>query len=156
MFPHDASIDSIARIAMSNHAPVTPADFDSSPQQLHDSPDGDGKKRKASEDPGPAGGQTQQRAKRNRYISIACNECKRRKIKCNVRHNPSCPTRGNCEKLIRQLHRVRIHASDAVTCTSTVSMLPTAAMASRTRTSTAKCLRRLQPSKTMSLRCITN
>ncbi|KAF9640074.1 Casein kinase II regulatory subunit [Lasiodiplodia theobromae] len=26
---------------------------------------------------------TQQRAKRNRYISIACNECKRRKIKCN-------------------------------------------------------------------------
>ncbi|KAH8727490.1 fungal-specific transcription factor domain-containing protein [Phaeosphaeriaceae sp. PMI808] len=25
----------------------------------------------------------QQRAKRNRYISIACNECKRRKIKCN-------------------------------------------------------------------------
>ncbi|KAF2842321.1 fungal-specific transcription factor-like protein [Patellaria atrata CBS 101060] len=28
-------------------------------------------------------GQPQQRAKRNRYISIACNECKRRKIKCN-------------------------------------------------------------------------
>ncbi|TKA58169.1 hypothetical protein B0A55_12084, partial [Friedmanniomyces simplex] len=29
-------------------------------------------------------GQSQQpRAKRNRYISIACNECKRRKIKCN-------------------------------------------------------------------------
>jgi len=28
--------------------------------------------------PGP-----QQRSKRNRYISIACNECKRRKIKCN-------------------------------------------------------------------------
>ncbi|KAI0450221.1 fungal-specific transcription factor domain-containing protein [Xylaria acuta] len=25
----------------------------------------------------------QQRSKRNRYISIACNECKRRKIKCN-------------------------------------------------------------------------
>ena len=25
----------------------------------------------------------QPRAKRNRYISIACNECKRRKIKCN-------------------------------------------------------------------------
>ncbi|KAK5168057.1 uncharacterized protein LTR77_006625 [Saxophila tyrrhenica] len=34
-------------------------------------------KRKAED-----GGQ-QQRAKRNRYISIACNECKRRKIKCN-------------------------------------------------------------------------
>ncbi|KAF2472177.1 uncharacterized protein BDR25DRAFT_284704 [Lindgomyces ingoldianus] len=28
-------------------------------------------------------GSTQPRAKRNRYISIACNECKRRKIKCN-------------------------------------------------------------------------
>ncbi|KZF26348.1 hypothetical protein L228DRAFT_242807 [Xylona heveae TC161] len=27
--------------------------------------------------------QPTQRAKRNRYISIACNECKRRKIKCN-------------------------------------------------------------------------
>lgn len=28
-------------------------------------------------------GPSQPRAKRNRYISIACNECKRRKIKCN-------------------------------------------------------------------------
>jgi hypothetical protein len=28
-------------------------------------------------------GPPQPRAKRNRYISIACNECKRRKIKCN-------------------------------------------------------------------------
>ncbi|KAF3761356.1 hypothetical protein M406DRAFT_333424 [Cryphonectria parasitica EP155] len=27
--------------------------------------------------------QKQQRSRRNRYISIACNECKRRKIKCN-------------------------------------------------------------------------
>ncbi|KAI9839870.1 MAG: hypothetical protein M1819_000062 [Sarea resinae] len=27
--------------------------------------------------------QAQTRAKRNRYVSIACNECKRRKIKCN-------------------------------------------------------------------------
>lgn len=36
-----------------------------------------GQKRKGDE--GPA----QPRAKRNRYISIACNECKRRKIKCN-------------------------------------------------------------------------
>ncbi|EZF41311.1 hypothetical protein H102_04838, partial [Trichophyton rubrum CBS 100081] len=35
-------------------------------------------KRKAE----PATG-TQTRAKRNRYISLACNECKRRKIKCN-------------------------------------------------------------------------
>ncbi|KAM7215255.1 fungal-specific transcription factor domain containing protein [Rhypophila decipiens] len=33
--------------------------------------------------PGSSSGSKQQRAKRNRYISIACNECKRRKIKCN-------------------------------------------------------------------------
>ncbi|PHH69467.1 hypothetical protein CDD82_7745 [Ophiocordyceps australis] len=33
--------------------------------------------------PETAGGQKQTRSKRNRYISIACNECKRRKIKCN-------------------------------------------------------------------------
>ncbi|KAF9875938.1 fungal specific transcription factor domain-containing protein [Colletotrichum karsti] len=39
-----------------------------------------GSKRK-SEDEGAAA--KQQRSKRNRYISIACNECKRRKIKCN-------------------------------------------------------------------------
>lgn len=38
-------------------------------------------KRKA-DDEGP-GGQSHTRSKRNRYISIACNECKRRKIKCN-------------------------------------------------------------------------
>ncbi|KAF2808499.1 uncharacterized protein BDZ99DRAFT_572355 [Mytilinidion resinicola] len=35
----------------------------------------------------------QPRAKRNRYISIACNECKRRKIKCNGQ-NP-CQRCGN-------------------------------------------------------------
>lgn len=61
-------------------------------QQLHDQdPDeddgnnndgnnsgGNGLKRKADD------GQTQQqRARRNRYVSIACNQCKRRKIKCN-------------------------------------------------------------------------
>ncbi|THV44094.1 hypothetical protein BGAL_0736g00020 [Botrytis galanthina] len=33
------------------------------------------------------------RAKRNRYISIACNECKRRKIKCNG--NTPCQRCGN-------------------------------------------------------------
>ncbi|ORY58419.1 uncharacterized protein BCR38DRAFT_489345 [Pseudomassariella vexata] len=36
-------------------------------------------KRKSDDD----AAQKQQRSKRNRYISIACNECKRRKIKCN-------------------------------------------------------------------------
>ncbi|KAK7963911.1 hypothetical protein PG996_008400 [Apiospora saccharicola] len=45
-----------------------------------------GTKRKSVEDsPGSGNGNSskQQRSKRNRYISIACNECKRRKIKCN-------------------------------------------------------------------------
>ncbi|QPG94319.1 hypothetical protein C2857_005689 [Epichloe festucae Fl1] len=37
-------------------------------------------KRKSVDD---AAAQKQTRSKRNRYISIACNECKRRKIKCN-------------------------------------------------------------------------
>ncbi|KAK5995230.1 putative transcriptional regulatory protein [Cladobotryum mycophilum] len=37
-------------------------------------------KRKSIDDGGAA---KQTRSKRNRYISIACNECKRRKIKCN-------------------------------------------------------------------------
>ncbi|KAL7621822.1 hypothetical protein AAE478_007322 [Parahypoxylon ruwenzoriense] len=43
-----------------------------------------GAKRKNSVDESPSSkGPPQQRSKRNRYISIACNECKRRKIKCN-------------------------------------------------------------------------
>ena len=48
--------------------------------EFHDNLDdgASGTKRKAED-----GGPPQQRAKRNRYISIACNECKRRKIKCN-------------------------------------------------------------------------
>ncbi|KAF2856067.1 fungal-specific transcription factor-like protein [Plenodomus tracheiphilus IPT5] len=40
--------------------------------------DGGSYPKRKSDDGGP-----QPRAKRNRYISIACNECKRRKIKCN-------------------------------------------------------------------------
>ncbi|WYZ35681.1 hypothetical protein EsH8_X_000328 [Colletotrichum jinshuiense] len=39
-----------------------------------------GSKRKSEDESNAA---KQQRSKRNRYISIACNECKRRKIKCN-------------------------------------------------------------------------
>ncbi|EKD16060.1 putative fungal specific transcription factor [Drepanopeziza brunnea f. sp. 'multigermtubi' MB_m1] len=38
-------------------------------------------------------GNTHLRAKRNRYISLACNECKRRKIKCNG--NTPCQRCGN-------------------------------------------------------------
>jgi len=50
--------------------------------QPHDTspPESSSGKRKAADD-GLAGQSS--RAKRNRYISIACNECKRRKIKCN-------------------------------------------------------------------------
>ncbi|KAK6710204.1 hypothetical protein SNK05_004679 [Fusarium graminearum] len=39
-------------------------------------------KRKSTDD-GQGNASKQTRSKRNRYISIACNECKRRKIKCN-------------------------------------------------------------------------
>ncbi|KAL2833256.1 fungal-specific transcription factor domain-containing protein [Aspergillus cavernicola] len=54
------------------------AAFQLSPDEQTDAPPGDSAKRKAE----PANG-TQTRSKRNRYISIACNECKRRKVKCN-------------------------------------------------------------------------
>ncbi|KAI5464794.1 hypothetical protein BGZ63DRAFT_350607 [Mariannaea sp. PMI_226] len=40
-------------------------------------------KRKSFDDGSAAAMAKQTRSKRNRYISIACNECKRRKIKCN-------------------------------------------------------------------------
>ncbi|KAL4809165.1 fungal-specific transcription factor domain-containing protein [Aspergillus unguis] len=49
-----------------------------SPEDHPDATTGDSGKRKAESANG-----TQTRSKRNRYISIACNECKRRKIKCN-------------------------------------------------------------------------
>lgn len=42
-----------------------------------------GDKRKADDDANASGGPSHTRSKRNRYISIACNECKRRKIRCN-------------------------------------------------------------------------
>ncbi|KAJ4419852.1 hypothetical protein N0V85_000830 [Neurospora sp. IMI 360204] len=44
---------------------------------------GSAAKRKVGDDDGASSSAKQQRSKRNRYISIACNECKRRKIKCN-------------------------------------------------------------------------
>ncbi|KFZ11729.1 hypothetical protein V502_07431 [Pseudogymnoascus sp. VKM F-4520 (FW-2644)] len=56
-----------------------------------ESPARDQGKRK-SDDLGTQNG-GQPRAKRNRYISIACNECKRRKIKCNG--NSPCQRCGN-------------------------------------------------------------
>ncbi|KAK3316513.1 hypothetical protein B0H66DRAFT_297052 [Apodospora peruviana] len=59
----------------------------SPPPGLFHSTPGRGAKRARSQaaggDVSDDGSTKQQRAKRNRYISIACNECKRRKIKCN-------------------------------------------------------------------------
>jgi len=44
-------------------------------EQGHDDASGNGKRKAEDGSQGPQG-----RAKRNRYISIACNECKRRKV----------------------------------------------------------------------------
>ncbi|KAH8770608.1 hypothetical protein BGZ57DRAFT_942737 [Hyaloscypha finlandica] len=63
----------------------------SSAESPADTGPGSGKKRKNDEI--DANGNTHTRAKRNRYISIACNECKRRKIKCNG--NTPCQRCGN-------------------------------------------------------------
>lgn len=60
----NANIESLAQMAMVNNQ-IPADDFESPPP--HDG--ANGTKRKAGED-----GQVQQRAKRNRYISIACNE----------------------------------------------------------------------------------
>ena len=49
--------------------------FEDARKAIENSHAGTGKRR--SEDGHPS------RAKRNRYVSIACSECKRRKIKCN-------------------------------------------------------------------------
>ncbi|TVY68860.1 putative transcriptional regulatory protein, partial [Lachnellula suecica] len=70
----------------------------SSAESPADTGSGGGKKRKADDENGNGsniGNAAAQhtRAKRNRYISIACNECKRRKIKCNG--NTPCQRCGN-------------------------------------------------------------
>ncbi|CAI7599728.1 unnamed protein product [Penicillium discolor] len=59
----------------SPHVEMSPPQTDPRDQSIGAS---DSNKRKAEQ-----GNGTQARTKRNRYISIACNECKRRKIKCN-------------------------------------------------------------------------
>ncbi|PHH91285.1 hypothetical protein CDD83_1050 [Cordyceps sp. RAO-2017] len=77
-----------APVALSDTASVS---YDT-PQQASPPPSGSGAvgensaanaNKRRSVDDGPGSGQKQTRSKRNRYISIACNECKRRKIKCN-------------------------------------------------------------------------
>ncbi|KAL3480049.1 fungal-specific transcription factor domain-containing protein [Aspergillus californicus] len=58
--------------------PIDASLSQATPEDQADALPGDSAKRKAEQANG-----TQTRSKRNRYISIACNECKRRKIKCN-------------------------------------------------------------------------
>ncbi|KAF2764633.1 fungal transcriptional regulatory protein [Teratosphaeria nubilosa] len=74
----DNEFEQIARLAQ-QASPVYPSLQQEQQPQTQQDPSSNGK-RKADDG---AGTQPQQRAKRNRYISIACNECKRRKIKCN-------------------------------------------------------------------------
>ncbi|KAK4155608.1 protein STB5 [Chaetomidium leptoderma] len=66
---HQSSISAPGDNSAAQHHPQSPASSNAL-----------AKRRAEDEDDGPA---KQQRSKRNRYISIACNECKRRKIKCN-------------------------------------------------------------------------
>ncbi|KAI1100370.1 hypothetical protein F4804DRAFT_319194 [Jackrogersella minutella] len=64
--------------------PVSPGSQQRNSTAGSGSGSGSGSKRKNIEEESPnSKGTPQQRSKRNRYISIACNECKRRKIKCN-------------------------------------------------------------------------
>ncbi|KAG9186582.1 hypothetical protein G6011_09690 [Alternaria panax] len=57
---------------------ASPADRHAASDTMSPANDSSSNSKRKNENGAPA-----QRAKRNRYISIACNECKRRKIKCN-------------------------------------------------------------------------
>lgn len=73
-----AAVEQIAAMAQQLHDQDPEDDEGPSNENGSGSGSGNGIKRKADD------GQTQQqRARRNRYVSIACNQCKRRKIKCN-------------------------------------------------------------------------
>ncbi|KUM56481.1 hypothetical protein ACN42_g10733 [Penicillium freii] len=73
----------------SPHVEMSPPQTDPRDQSIGAS---DSNKRKAEQ-----GNGTQARTKRNRYISIACNECKRRKIKCNGQ----MPCQRSCVRAVR-------------------------------------------------------
>ncbi|CAN9108910.1 unnamed protein product [Alternaria alternata] len=57
---------------------TSPADRNTASDTMSPANDSSSNSKRKNENGAPT-----QRAKRNRYISIACNECKRRKIKCN-------------------------------------------------------------------------
>lgn len=94
-------------------------------QQPLDDGSSAGGKRKADD------GQPQQRAKRNRYISIACNECKRRKIKCNGQNpcqrcgnlNLECVYAPNCCTGFKDSHEYREMQAQTALLQDQVSML---------------------------------
>ncbi|KAI6959251.1 fungal transcriptional regulatory protein [Hortaea werneckii] len=102
------------------HAPPPPQ-----PQQHLDDGSVTGGKRKAED------GQTQQRAKRNRYISIACNECKRRKIKCNGQTpcqrcgnlNLECVYAPNCCNGFKDSHEYKEMQGHVASLQDQISML---------------------------------
>ncbi|KAI7193563.1 fungal transcriptional regulatory protein [Hortaea werneckii] len=95
------------------------------PQQHLDDGSVTGGKRKAED------GQTQQRAKRNRYISIACNECKRRKIKCNGQTpcqrcgnlNLECVYAPNCCNGFKDSHEYKEMQGHVASLQDQISML---------------------------------
>ncbi|KAI7287461.1 fungal transcriptional regulatory protein [Hortaea werneckii] len=101
------------------HAPPPP------PQQHLDDGSVTGGKRKAED------GQPQQRAKRNRYISIACNECKRRKIKCNGQTpcqrcgnlNLECVYAPNCCNGFKDSHEYKEMQGHVASLQDQISML---------------------------------
>ncbi|KAI7653826.1 nucleoside hydrolase, partial [Hortaea werneckii] len=101
------------------HAPPPP------PQQQLDDGSVTGGKRKADD------GQPQQRAKRNRYISIACNECKRRKIKCNGQTpcqrcgnlNLECVYAPNCCNGFKDSHEYKEMQAHVASLQDQISML---------------------------------
>ncbi|KAG9251442.1 uncharacterized protein F5Z01DRAFT_627569 [Emericellopsis atlantica] len=79
--------DATQRPSPGGPGPALAADH-SAPHSVHDGASANianNNKRKSLDDGSATGGQAGKntRSKRNRYISIACNECKRRKIKCN-------------------------------------------------------------------------
>ncbi|KAK4099466.1 hypothetical protein N658DRAFT_498401 [Parathielavia hyrcaniae] len=86
--PHDISFAQTPDplLPRAHHSFSAPGDISAPGQHQSQSPidatnlNAHTKRRADDADDGPA---RQQRSKRNRYISIACNECKRRKIKCN-------------------------------------------------------------------------
>ena len=72
--PYLSSAGSTRTQSMAGQSPQPRTDS----QFIEDGPKGTGTPKRKEHDTPP-----QPRSKRNRYVSIACSECKRRKIRCN-------------------------------------------------------------------------